>query len=105
MVDTDFSGAAFSIVSYRTFSEVHQFLQPITVVRSKQTRTGTGEMIPMLGHFTLNFSFDPDGQRCFQLQFWVTEIITSNLLGFEFCRNYISKLHFELPALELKRYA
>ena len=100
MVDT---GAACSIINYRTFCEISQFLQPITVVRSRQkTRTYTGEEIPMLGHTTLNFSFDSDGQHCFQLQLWITETKTANLLGIEFCRKYISKLHFDIPALELK---
>ena len=100
MIDT---GAACSIINYRTFSEISKFLQPITVVRSKQkTRTYTGEEIPMLGHTTLTFSFDSDGEHCFQLQLWITETKTANLLGIEFCRKYISKLHFDIPALELK---
>ena len=44
MVDT---GAACSNINCRTFCEISQFLQPITVVRSKQkTRTYTGEEIP-----------------------------------------------------------
>ena len=84
MVDT---GAACSIINYRTFCKISQFLQPNTVVRSKQkTRTYTGEEIPMLGHTTLNFSFDSDGQHCFQLQLWITETKTANLLGIEFRR-------------------
>ena len=71
-------------------------------MRSKQkTRTYTGEEIPMLGHTTLNFSFESDGQHCFQLQLWITETKTANLLGIEFCRKYISKLYFDIPALEL----
>ena len=54
MVDT---GAACSIINYRTFCEISQFLQPITVVRSKQKkRTYTGEEIHMLGHTTLSYS-------------------------------------------------
>ena len=85
------------------FCEISQFLQPITVVRNKQkTRTYSGEKITMLGHTTLNFSFVSDGQHCFQLQLWITETKTANLLGIEFCRKYISKLHFDIPALELK---
>ena len=96
-------GAACSIINYRTFGEITQFLQPITVVRSKQkTRTYTGEIIPMVGHTTLKFSFDSDGQPCFQLQLWITESKTAILLGVEICRKYISKLHFDIPALELK---
>ena len=70
MVDTE---AACSIIHYRTFCEISQFLQPITVVRSKQmTRTYTGEKRPLLGHTTLNFSFDSDRQHCFQQQLWIT---------------------------------
>ena len=100
VVDT---GAACSIINYRTFSEIAQFLQPNTAVRSKQkTRMYTGEIIPMLGHTTRNFSFDSDGQHCFQLQLWITETKNANLLGIEFCRKYITKLHFDIPALELK---
>ena len=96
VVDT---GAACSIINYRTFCEVFHFLQPITVVRSKQkTRKYTGEEIPLLGHTTLNFSFDSDGQHCFQLQL----SITAKFLGNEFSRKFISKLHFDIPALELK---
>ena len=88
MVDT---GAACSLINYRTFCEISQFLQPITVVRSKQkTRTYTGDEIPLLGQTTLNFSFDSDGQHCFQLQLWITETKNANLLGIEFCRKYIS---------------
>ena len=56
----------------------------------------------MLGHTTLNFSFDSDGQHCFQLQLWITETKTAIFSGIEFCRKYISKLHFDIPALELK---
>ena len=56
----------------------------------------------MLGHTTLKFTFDSDGQHCFQLQLWITESKTANLLGIEFSRKYISKLPFDIPALELK---
>ena len=56
----------------------------------------------MLGYTTLSFSFDSDGQHCFQLQLWITETKAANLLDIEFCRKYTSKLHFDIPALELK---
>ena len=70
MVDT---GAACSIINYRTFCEISQFLQPYTLVRSKQkTRTYTGEELPMLGYTTLNFSSDSDRQHSFQLELWIT---------------------------------
>ena len=54
----------------------------------------------MIGHTTLPFSFDSDGEHHSQPRIWITEKQTSNLLGIEFCRQYVSKLHFELPAIE-----
>ena len=100
MLDT---GAARSIINYRTFLKIAQFRQPITVVRSKQkTKTYTGDIVPMIGHTTLSFSFDSDGEHQFELRIWITETQTSNLLGIEFCRQYVSKLLFAIPAIELK---
>ena len=99
MLDT---GAACSIINYRTFLEIAQFRQPITLVRSKQkTKTYTGDIVPTIGHTTLSFSFDSDGEHQFELRIWITETQTSNLLGIEFCRQYVSKLLFEIPAIEL----
>ena len=69
MLDT---GAACSILNYRTFLEIAQFRQPITVVRSKQkTRTYTGDIVPMIGHTTLSYSFDSDGEHQFELRIWI----------------------------------
>ena len=100
MTDT---GAACFIINYRTFSEIFQFLQPITGTRSKQnTRTYTGVEILLLGHTTPNVRFDSDGKHCFQLQLCLTETKTATLFGIEFCRKYVSKLLFNIPALELK---
>ena len=100
MLDT---GAACSIINYRAFEEIAQFGQPITVVRSKQlTKTYTGEVIPILGSTTITFSFDSDGLHPVELKFWITEAKTPNLLGIDFCRQLVSKLHFDLPAIELK---
>ena len=100
MLDT---GAACSIINYRAFEEIAQFGQPITVVRNKQlTKTYTGEVIPMLGSTTITFSFDSDGLHPVELKFWITEAKTPNLLGIDFCRQLVSKLHFDLPAIELK---
>ena len=66
MVDT---GAACSIINYRTFLETAQFRQPITVVRGKQkTKTYTGDIVSMIGHTTLSFSFDSDGDHQFEVQ-------------------------------------
>ena len=100
MLDT---GAACSIINYRAFEEIAQFGQPITVFRSKQlTKTYTGEVIPMLGSTTITFSFDSNGLHPVELKFWITEAKTPNLLGIDFCRQLVSKLHFDLPAIELK---
>ena len=98
--------AACSILNYRTFLEIAQFRQPITVVRSKQkTKFDTGDIIPMIGNTTLSFSLDSDGEHQFELRLRIRETQTSNLLGIELCRQYVSKLHFEIPAIELKNTA
>ena len=103
MLDT---GGACSIIDYPTFLEIAEVRQPIIVVRSKQkTKTDTGDIVPMIGHTTLTFSFDSDGEHQFKLRIWITETQTSNLLGIEFCRQYVSKLHLKIPAKELKNKA
>ena len=103
MLDT---GAACSIKNDRTFLEIPKFRHTITVVRSKQkTKTFTVDNVPMIGHTTLPFRFDSDGEHQFELRIGITETQTSNLLGIEFCRRYVSKLHFEIPAIEPKNTA
>ena len=103
MLDT---GAACSIIKYRTFLEIAQFRQAIAVVRSKQkTKTYTGDIVSMIGLTTLSFSFDSDGEHQFELRIGITETQTSNLLGIEFCRQYVSNLQFEIPAIELNNTA
>ena len=103
MLDT---GAACSIKNDRTFLEIAQFRHTITVVRSKQkTKTFTVDNVPMIGHTTLPFRFDSDGEHQFELRIGITETQTSNLLGIEFCRRYVYKLHFEIPAIEPKNTA
>ena len=103
MLDT---GAACSIINYRTFLEIAQFRQLITVVGNKQkTKTYTGDIVPMIGYTTLSFSFDSDGEHQFELRKWITEAQTLNLLKIDFCRQYVSKLLFEIPAIELKKTA
>ena len=78
LVDT---GAACSIINYRTFLVVAQFRQPITVVRSKQkTKTYIGDIVPMIGHTTLSFSLGSDRDYQFELRIWITETQSSNLL-------------------------
>ena len=56
----------------------------------------------MIGHTTLSFSFDSDGEHQFELRIWITETQTWNLLGIDFCRQYVSKLRFEVPAIDLR---
>ena len=59
----------------------------------------------MIGHTTLSFNFNSDGKDQFELRLWITETQTSNLLGIGFCRQYVSKLHIKIPAIELKNTA
>ena len=100
MLDT---GASSSIINYRTFWEVCQTQHPITVKRSTtQTRTCSGQVVPMIGFATLTFSYDPDGQFSFPLTVWITKMKTQNLLGMDFCQKQVSGIHFDLPGTELK---
>ena len=100
MLDT---GASSSIISYRTFREICQTQHPISVKRSTiQTKTYSGQFVPMTGLATLTFSYDPDGQFTFPLTVWITEVKTQNLLGIDFCQKQVSGIHFELPGIELK---
>ena len=100
MLDT---GASSSIINYRTFWEICQTQHPISVKRSTiQTKTYSGQVVPMIGLATLTFSYDPDGQFTFPLTVWFTEMKTQNLLGMDFCQKQVSGIHFELPGIELK---
>ena len=101
MLDT---GASSSIINYRTFWEICQTQQPISVKRSTiQTKTFSGQVAPMIGLATSTFSYDPDGQFTFPLTAWITEMKTQNLLGMDFCQKQVSGIHFELPGIELKQ--
>ena len=100
MLDT---GASRSIINYRTFWEICQTQHPIKVKRSTtQTRTFSGQVVPMIGFATLTFSYKPDGQFSFPLTVWITEIKIQNLLGMDFCQKQVSGIHFDLPGIELK---
>ena len=100
MLDT---GASSSIINHRTFWEICQTQHPISVTRSTiQTKTYSGQVVPMIGLATLTFSYDPDGQFTFPLTVWITEMKTQNLLGMDFCQKQVSGIHFELPGIELK---
>ena len=56
----------------------------------------------MLGSTTTTFSFDSDGLHPVELKFRITDAKTPNLLGIDFCRQLVSELRFDLPAIELK---
>ena len=102
MVDT---GASSSIINYRTFSEICQTQHPISVKRSTiQTKTYSGQVVPMIGLATLTFSYDPNGQFTFPLTVRITEMKIQNLLGMDFCQKQVSGIRFELPALNLKSH-
>ena len=100
MLDT---GASSSFINYRTFWEICQTQHPISVKRSTiQTKTNSGQVVPMIGLATLTFSYDPDGEFTFPSTVWITEMKTQNLLGMDFCQKQVSGIHFELPGIELK---
>ena len=83
MLDT---GASCSIINYRTFCEISQFHHPIVVHRSNElTKTYSGQVVPMIGYATMEFSYDPNGEYTFPLTVWITEMRTQNLLGMDFC--------------------
>ena len=65
MLDT---GASCSIIKYRTFWEVSQLHHPTMVHRSnKLTKTFSGQVVPMIGYATIEFSYDPNGEYSFPL--------------------------------------
>ena len=78
-------GASSSIINYQSFWEICQTQHPIKVKGSTtQTRTYSGQVVPMIGFATLTFSYDPDGHFSFPLTVWITEMRTQNLLGIDF---------------------
>ena len=100
MLDT---GASSSIINYRTFWEICQTQHPITVKRSTtQTRSYSGQVVPIIGFATLTFSYDRDGHFSFPLTAWITEMKTQNLLGMDFCQKEISGIHFDSPGIEFE---
>ena len=101
MLDT---GASCSIIKYWTFWEISQFQHPIMVHRSnKLTKTYSGQVVPMIGYATIEFSYDPNGEYTFLLTVWITEMITQNLLGMDFCQSRASGNQFDLPGIELRQ--
>ena len=101
MLDT---GASCSIINYRTFRETSQFHHPIVVHRSKKlTKTYSGQVVPMIGYATMEFSYDPNGEYTFPLTVWITEMRTQTFLGMDFCQNQASGIHSNLPSIELRQ--
>ena len=101
MLDT---GASCSIINYRTFWEISQFHHPIVGHRSnKLTKTYSGQVVPMIGYATMEFSYDHNGEYIFPLTVWITEMRTQNLLGMDFCQNQASGIHLDLPGIELRQ--
>ena len=97
------TGASSSIIKHRTFWEICQTQHPITVKRSTtQTKTYSGQLVPMISFTTLTFSYDPDGKFSFPLTVWITEKKTQDLRSMDFCQKQVSGIHFDLPGIELK---
>ena len=97
------TGASRSFINCRIFWKICQTQHPIKVRRNtKQTRTYSGQVVPMMGFATLKFSYDPDGQFSFPLTVCITEMKTQNLLGMDFSQKQVSGIHFDLPGTELK---
>ena len=97
-------GASCSIINYQTFWEISQFLHPIMVHKSNElTKTCSGQVVPMIGYATIEFSYDPNGEHSFPLTVWITQMKNQNLLGMDFCQNQTSGIHFDLPGIELRQ--
>ena len=71
--------------------------------RNKLTKNYSGQVVPMIGYATIEFSCDPNGEYTFPLTVWITEMRTQNLLGMDFCQNQASGIHFNLPGIELRQ--
>ena len=85
MLDT---GAAWLIINYRTCLENAQFRQPITVVRSKQkTKTYTADIVRMIGHTTISFSFDSDENTSSNCDYGLQSHSPRIYLGLNFADN------------------
>ena len=99
MLDT---GVSCSIINYRSFWEISQFHHLVMVHRSvKLTKTCPGQVVPIIGYATKEFSYDPNGEYSFHLIVWITEMRTQNLFGMDVCQNQASGIHFDLPGIEL----
>ena len=97
------TGASSSVINYRTIRGICQTQHPIKVKRNTtQTRTYSGQVVPMIGFATLTLCYDPDGQFSFPLTAWITKMKTQNLLGMDFCQKQKSGIPFDSPGIALK---
>ena len=81
-----------------------QLQQPITMQKiTKVTKTYSGQTVPMIGYETITFSCDPDGQFILPLTVGITEMMTQNLLGMDFCQKQVSRIPFHLPGIQIKK--
>ena len=94
------TGASCSTINYRTFWEICQLQHSITIQKStKVTTTYSGQTVPMIGHATITFSYDPDGQFIIPLAVWITEMRTQYILAWTLAKNWF--LQFILICLGL----
>ena len=70
---------------------------------NKLTKTSSGQVVPMIGYATIDFSYYPNGEYSFPLTVWITEMRTQILLGMDFCQNQASRIVFNLPGIELRQ--
>ena len=102
MLDT---GASCSIISYRSVWEISPNQDPISVNRStEETKTYSGQVVPMIGFATMTFNYNLDGQFSFPLTLWITEMKTQNRLGMEVCQNKYLAFTSIYLALNLKSH-
>ena len=70
---------------------------------NKLTKTYSGQVVPMIGYATIEFSYDPNGEYSFPLTVWIMEMKTQNTLRMDVCQNQASGIHFDLPGIELRQ--
>ena len=95
-------GSTCSIINYPTYQELEKLGQKMTIYRSKiKAKTYNGSDIRLFGHTSIQSCFDTDGKYPSNHKVWITEEITANLLGVDFCHLFLKALYFDIPAVEL----
>ena len=82
------TGASCSIINYWAFWEISQIQHPITVHRSNKLTKTThrGQVVPMIGYATIEFSYDPNGEYSFPLTSGLRKKILKTSSGWTFVR-------------------